>query len=195
MAGFVRCKACGYVMEKGKIGDKCPACGVPAKMFEDFDDRISARRRLILGSHIHPVIVHAPQGLAFIVLLLALFGLVFPVFSSDISTSIRVLCIVLPISAIGAFLSGLLDGKTRFRKVTTPLLVRKMIAGIVFLAASCVMLLLAPGSGIAVTGAVSGVLTANGTIIAFLAANLVAFGCSVVLGLWGAGLINAKFPG
>ena len=29
MKKYVRCKACGYIMEEGKVGDRCPACGAP----------------------------------------------------------------------------------------------------------------------------------------------------------------------
>ena len=38
MANLIRCKACGYVTREGKIKDVCPACGVPAKMFEPYTD-------------------------------------------------------------------------------------------------------------------------------------------------------------
>ena len=32
MTKMVRCKSCGYLMPEGKLKDKCPACGVPAKV-------------------------------------------------------------------------------------------------------------------------------------------------------------------
>ena len=65
MAELVKCKSCGYVMEAGKLHDSCPACGVPAKMFEPFTDPVSSKRRSILALHIHPVLVHFPQAFAF----------------------------------------------------------------------------------------------------------------------------------
>ena len=44
-----------------KVGEICPACGVPAKMFEPYDDKVSEARRRMIDLHIHPVIVHSPR--------------------------------------------------------------------------------------------------------------------------------------
>lgn len=41
MEELVRCKSCGFIMEKGKLKDKCPACGVAAKMFEPYIEKVS----------------------------------------------------------------------------------------------------------------------------------------------------------
>ena len=55
-------------MEEEKVGDVCPACGVPGKMFEPYTDKISEQRKKILDRHIHPIMVHAPQAFAFFLL-------------------------------------------------------------------------------------------------------------------------------
>ena len=173
-------------MEEGKLGDKCPACGVSAKMFEPFDEKLSPKRKFILDRHIHPIMVHVPQGFCFTTLLLALFGLLVPgPWTGDVFAAVKVLSFLLPFVVLGAIFTGLLDGKIRFRRVSTPLLVKKMILGCVFLVAAGVML--------AVTQA--GPLAGTLPVASFFAANLVAFLASAILGLWGASLISARFPG
>ncbi|MCK7505218.1 MAG: hypothetical protein MZV70_14775 [Desulfobacterales bacterium] len=64
MANLMRCKACGFVTDQGNIKDVCPACGVPAKMFEPYTNPVSLKRRKILDLHTHPVLVHFPQAFA-----------------------------------------------------------------------------------------------------------------------------------
>jgi hypothetical protein len=185
MKKYIRCKSCGYIMEEGAPGDKCPACGVPRTMFQPYTPDISEKRARILNLHVHPVIVHAPQALAFITLVAVLFHFAFPVFVTEILDTIKVLSFLLPIVAIGSFLTGLLDGKIRFRKVTTPLLVRKMVFGAVFFVFSSVMAvsILLPGIDPSIAWPV------------FLASNLVCVFASVQLGLIGTSIINARFPG
>ena len=56
MANLIRCKACGYVTCEGKIKDVCPACGVPAKMFEPYTDPVSEKRRRFLASIFIPLL-------------------------------------------------------------------------------------------------------------------------------------------
>ena len=130
MANLIRCKSCGYVSEEGKIGDKCPACGVPAKMFEPYIDPVSEPRRRLLMLDIHPILVHFPQAFAFSLLIISAlsFAVTGPVKDAFIS-AIKVVTAFLPLVVLLAFLSGLMDGKTRFRRVTTPFLKIKMMLG------------------------------------------------------------------
>ncbi|MFA6508081.1 MAG: hypothetical protein WCT14_18405, partial [Treponemataceae bacterium] len=143
---YVKCKACGYIIEVGKLGDKCPACGVPSKQFEPYTEKVSAKRLMILKMHIHPVIVHMPQAFAAFLVLLPV-GLMIlgsgPLYDALYDTTV-VLAAVLPFSVVAAFGAGLFDGKIRFRKLSAPLLRKKMAAGSIFfvlsVAAACVAL-------------------------------------------------------
>lgn len=185
MKTLVKCKACGFVMEAQKVGEVCPACGVPGKMFEPYADRVSEQRRRILDRHIHPVIVHAPQAFAFFLLLFAAVApFVNEPLKNELAATVRVLAFCLPFTLIGAFLSGMLDGKTRFRRYTTPILKRKIFIGGVFL----VLSLLLP----AATQVGPQSVAADVTVLLLSAGCLV---CSMFLGLLGASLLEAKFPG
>ena len=42
---MVRCKACGFLMKEGKLGDRCPACGAPKTAFEPYKDPMAWNRR------------------------------------------------------------------------------------------------------------------------------------------------------
>ena len=186
MAEMVVCKSCGFIMEKGKVRDRCPACGVPAKMFLPHDERISPRRKFLLALEIHPVLVHFPQAFTTTLLLLSIAGPALNRWSGNsIAATVRVLGLLLPFTLALSIAAGLFDGKIRFRKVTTPLLKRKTFLGILFLlfsaaAAACV-LILPQGS--------------SRYFLATAACSLPALGCAVILGLIGSSLHNARFPG
>jgi ribosomal protein L37E len=186
MANLIRCKACGYVTCEGKIKDVCPACGVPAKMFEPYADTVTEKRRRILRLHIHPIIVHFPQSFAFTLFVLA--GLSFvapPQINESLHCTIQVISSALPFFLILALLTGLVDGKTRFRKVTTPFLKKKIIFGLSFLFTSILIA--------AVTFAFR--LSSVPVMALFTMLTIIAVGFSIALGLIGSELMEAKFPG
>ncbi len=182
MAKMMRCKACGYVAADAKIGDVCPACGLPRTVFEEFEDKISPKRKRIIDLHLHPIAVHFPQALATLVPLFIVAGwwILKPSLAIDVLNSARVLAVLLPFSVLGAIAAGIIDGKTRFKKLSTPLLVRKIVIGSVLLLLSvavCVLVLL-PNLG-------------QWAVYAVLALSLACVGCEILLGNIGAGLMSA----
>jgi ribosomal protein L37E len=186
MANLIRCKACGYVTCEGKIKDVCPACGVPAKMFEPYTDPVSQKRRLILVLHIHPIIVHFPQSFVFTLFVLAVLSLVAPPqINEGLHCTIQVLSSALPFSLILAFLTGLVDGKTRFRRVTTPFLKKKIIFGLSFMFTSILI----------ATAAFTLPLSSVSVMALFTMLTIIAVGFSIALGLIGDELLDAKLPG
>lgn len=186
MANLIKCKACGYVANEGSVGDKCPACGVPAKMFEPYTDPVSEKRRRMLGIHIHPVMVHFPQASAFSLFLLALLAFFAPpAIKIALVDTIKVISFFLPLFIIMAFLTGLFDGKIRFRRVTTPFLKIKMMIGGFFLLASIALAAMA----------FSQKFPASPTHEIFAFLTLLAAGCGIALGFIGGKLLVAKFPG
>jgi hypothetical protein len=185
MKELVKCKACGFIMEKGKVKDKCPACGVPKKMFEPYISDISEKRALILNAHLHPVIVHVPQSFAFIVLLATLIYFFSIPYKNEIFSTIKILSLILPVIIIASLLSGLLDGKVRFRKVTTPILSKKIFYGTLFFVFSI-------GMAVFVL-----FFDFEDSLIHvfFLACNLICFFSSIRLGIFGTSILNSKIRG
>ncbi len=186
MKDYVRCKACGYIMEASKLGELCPACGVSAKVFEPYKENISEKRKRILDLHIHPIVVHLPQAIVpmLIVLAAAMLFLVEGRVRTALLDTTRVLSIFLPFSVVLAFAAGIYDGKLRFRKVTTPLLIRKMIVGSLFLVATLgagFLSLYTDLDGLAMAG--------------FAILQVFSLGAAVVLGMAGFGLLSSRFPG
>jgi hypothetical protein len=186
MANLIRCKACGYVTKEGNIKDVCPACGVPAKMFEPYTDPLSEKRRRIIDLHSHPIIVHFPQAFALTLFILAILLFIAPSQIKDaLCYTMKVLSLFLPFFVVLSFLTGLLDGKTRFRKVTTPFLKKKIIIGLIFFISSIALAALAftkqfPSPPI---------------LGYFTLLTIIAAGCTVSLGFIGGRLAEAKFPG
>jgi len=182
---YVRCKACGFVIEESRLKDVCPACGVKRAMFIPDTEKISEKRRMILDAHIHPVIVHFPQAFATSVFALCLVHVAMPGFlASHIWATIQVVSVCLPIVGFAAFVSGLYDGTVRFRKLTAPLLRLKIAFGAAF--AVCAVLLCAMVLA-RITGVVGG--------IALIALSAGCVGTSAVLGKVGSSLAHARFGG
>lgn len=188
MKEMVICKSCGYVMAKSGLRDKCPACGVPAKMFEPYTERISPVRKTFLALDIHPILVHFTQAFAAtipILCLVALAGFARIDIHQKITATITVLAVALPFVVALSLLAGLLDGRIRFRRVTTPLLITKI-------AFSTVLFLLS--SAILATVLAHQPLNSS-ALIKVLALGIPASGCSGYLGFLGVKLLNSAFPG
>lgn len=182
----MRCKACGFIIDQKKIKDVCPACGVSAKIFEPYKDPVSAKRRRMLDLHSHPVMVHFPQAFALTLLLFSFFTFFAPdVIRDHLFSTISVLSFLLPFSVAGAIVTGLLDGRVRFRKVTTPMLKVKIILSVIFLVNAVIMALLA---------STQHTFSFSTHITYFMLAVIVSL-CGASLGWIGGRLLDAKFPG
>jgi rubredoxin len=184
MKKLVRCRVCGYVMDEDKLNDACPACGVSRKVFEPYEDPVEPTRRRYLALDVHPVIVHVPQALTFLMMLMLVCRPFLPAaWLDDVSRTIVVMASILPFTAIGAFASGLADGKVRFRKFMTPMLRQKIFIGSAYLLLTLAMMwfaVLNPGDD-----------SASGRILLIL--SLLAFAACTWLGIIGAKLLPAIF--
>jgi rubredoxin len=182
---LVRCKACGYITAEKKLGKVCPACGLPRTVFEPHKETMSEKRKRILDLNLHPIAVHFPQSFSVFIAFLILLSLVVPrPIEFVLMNTVTVLALFLPLTLIPAAAAGLIDGKIRFKKVTTPHLVTKMIAGGVFFVLSVLM---------AVAAFHYGTIYPGKLYIFILSLGCIA--CQVVLGEIGKTLLNAKLPG
>lgn len=185
MKNYVICKVCGYVMEEGTVKDLCPACGVSAKAFEPYKSRLNPKRSKILDIHMHPIILHFPQAVVvFSLLLLALIPVTNGPLKEFVTISAKFNTYILPFCIIGGTLSGILDGKYRFRKATTPILKIKIALSCVFFVLSVAAALVLYMNPIS-----NGIIAITGLLI------LLATVCAVVLGKIGSRLIGTFFPG
>jgi len=181
------CKACGFVMAKGSLRDKCPACGVPASKFEPYEEKTSRFRRIALALDLHPILVHFPQAFTATVLLFAAACVPLPpgALRDALLTTLKVLSIALPFTLLAAVAAGAFDGKIRFRKLKAPMLRMKIYISVAFLAiatANALLVGLAPSLSTA-------------ALIGSLALSAGGMACGSVLGMMGVKLLNAKFPG
>jgi hypothetical protein len=180
------CKSCGFILTGDKIPDACPACGVPARMFIPHDERISPSRKRLLALDLHPVIVHFTQAYTATVLVLSwLAPLLRGAWSARAAAVLVVMAYALPVTVVAASAAGMLDGKIRFRRVTTPLLVRKMALGSVLFLLTCGIL----------ACVVRDPDLSRGALLVMGLLSLPAMACASVLGFWGVSLLNCRFPG
>ena len=78
MAELLRCKSCGYVADAGKVGEVCPACGVPRKMMEPWKDPFQSGAGFSWDADLHPIIDHFSICYAASAFVVAMFVLTFP---------------------------------------------------------------------------------------------------------------------
>jgi hypothetical protein len=185
MTTLKRCKACGLILDESKIGDLCPACGVPRSAFEPYTERVSLNRKRLLDLHIHPIMVHIPQALISLLPLMVAGLIILPEqYGIAFLNTATVLSSLLPLSAGAAALTGIVDGRIRFKKITTPYLKKKMMIG-------GIMLLMTVGmAAIALTAGFSGFY-----VPLYLALNAACLLCQYLLGTIGVRLMFSVLPG
>jgi len=185
MPELVRCKPCGYVMRKDKLRRVCLACGAGVRAFEPYKDRVSARRRFILDLDLHPILVHAPQTFATLLPGLATVAMLFPAFyPAELGAVVCFSALILPLGVVGAILSGLIDGKVKLKRLSTPLVVQKIAAG------TCLLGVSGANAAVVLVGGL-----APGTMPWVLGLAVASFACAVVLGHTGKKLILPILPG
>jgi len=101
--------------------------------------------------------------------------------------TILVISSLLPYFVILSIITGLLDGIIRFRKVTTPLLKKKIILGVLLLITSIAISF--------VTFSEQLLVIASPAYEILTLLTIVAVACCTGLGLIGGRLMDAKFPG
>ncbi len=182
---LVRCRPCGYVMKKSeleKVG-VCPACGLPHTVFEPYRERVSANRLKILAIDLHPIIIHLSQTFVAMIPVLSIVRLLFPNFIPVTLESVIIFSIVVfPLTLLGAIVSGIIDGLTRFKTLDSPLLRSKIIYSVIIFVVSILMLL-------------SLIYFPKQYVLLDLLFSLVALFCAVKLGMMGKKLLDVILPG
>lgn len=181
MKELVRCRPCGFVMEADKLGDVCPACGLPRKVFEPYRERVSRNRLVLLNFDLHPIAIHLSQALVIGIPVLVILSNIFRNFQPEIVKNVLIFSVfIFPFTLILAMITGIIDGLTRFKTLATPLLRVKIIFSAIILVLSFAMFIVAPKEEYSVL-----------TIIL----SILCFGAGFQLGLWGKKLINVILPG
>jgi hypothetical protein len=181
MKELVRCKPCGYVMEAGKLKDVCPACGMPAKAFEPYRERVALNRLFVLSLDMHPIAIHLSQTFVILIPLMMFSIMLFPDFNRDIFTNVLQFSIyVFPLTLIAAIITGVIDGLFRFKTLTPPILRLKIILSSIIIVLSGTMFFVAKDGNYGLF-----------TIILSLGCLF----CAVRLGLLGKHLIDVILPG
>jgi rubredoxin len=189
MAQLLRCKVCGYIIREDKLGEKCPACGVPKTAFEPYKEKVSEKRKRILDLEIHPILTHFAVGFSAFTFILTLLTLIFPTFYRiEILYTIAILSVSLPFFVCLTLIAGIIDGKIRFKKVITIQHIKKMIVGSIFLALAISLGVISP---LAIS---SGVINIDTGLIAIVIISVFCVGCALFLGLIGRGLKCIAFP-
>ena len=186
MNKLYKCKVCGFVSKNKILPELCPACGFKGKIFEEFEPTISEKRRKALELHAHSALIHFPIAVITYIFFINLFILanVIP-WHSVFVDSLKAMVWLLPFVTLMGMLSGLYDGKLRFKKITTPLLKKKMFLSILLVVVSTSLFIL------------QYVLELDQSLFSLLilAHSLVLLGLVTILGLIGGTLLESQVRG
>lgn len=181
MKELVRCKACGYVMEAGKLKDVCPACGLSSKVFEPYRERVAINRLFVLSLDLHPIAIHLSQTFVFLIPALIIFTGLFPGVKYELFSHVLQFSLyAFPLTLIAAISTGILDGLMRFKSLAPPLLRLKIIFSTSIIILAATMFFVAKDGNIGIT------------------VLILSIGClffAVRLGLLGKKLLNVILPG
>jgi rubredoxin len=181
MKELVRCRPCGFVIEADKLGDVCPACGMPRKVFEPYRERVSRNRLVLLNFDLHPIAIHLSQALVIAIPLMVVITNLFKHFQPEMLKNVLAFSVfVFPFTLMLAIITGVIDGLTRFKTLATPILRVKIIFSLIILSLSFGLFFVAPVQNLYIL-----------TIIL----SVLALGAGFQLGLWGKKLINVILPG
>ena len=181
MKELVRCRPCGFVMEADKLGDVCPACGLPRKVFEPYREKVSRNRLTILNLDLHPIAIHLSQTLVIAIPFFIIITKYFTDFKPVMMSSMLEFSVfVFPLTLTLAIITGIVDGLTRFKTLATPLLRVKIIFSFIILGLSIGIFFSSKNEALSVL-----------TIIL----SLLSLAAGVQLGLWGKKLIDVILPG
>jgi rubredoxin len=181
MKELVRCRPCGFVIEADKLGDVCPACGMPRKVFEPYRERVSRNRLVLLNFDLHPIAIHLSQALVIAIPILTIVTNLFKQFQPEILKNVLIFSVfVFPFTLILAILTGIVDGLTRFKTLATPILRVKIIFSLIILSLSVALFFIAPQGNL---------------FLLTIVLSILALGAGFQLGLWGKKLINVILPG
>ena len=181
MKELVRCRPCGFVIEADKLGDVCPACGMPRKVFEPYRERVSRNRLILLNFDLHPIAIHLSQALVIAIPILVIVTNFFKQFQPEILKNVLLFsAFIFPFTLVLAIITGVIDGLTRFKTLATPILRVKIIFSLIILSLSIALFFMVPSGKLYVL-----------TIIL----SILSLGAGFQLGLWGKKLINVILPG
>lgn len=179
------CKPCGYVMKESELGDVCPACGLPRKVFVLHKERMSPGRSKFLGLDLHPIAVHFPQTMLIFLIQALLLNLFLPNFFPEVMIgTARFSAFLFPLAVLGAFATGVADGMLRFKSISTPILKKKMIYSTIMFIASIFTPIIAW----------NGIDDLKTKILLVLVGGIALF-CAIILGHAGKRLMNIGMGG
>jgi len=182
---LTKCNVCGYVIQKDDLEEVCPACGAKKRVFEPYSSKLSEKRRKFLSYHLHPIMTHFSVGSAILFLFIVFIIVFFPDKASlALMGSAYVFSIIMPIAGFLTMVTGLIDGKIRFKRLNPPHLKSKIYVGSAFLILSIIN-----------ASIVAGDLIAANEYRASLLLAIALVGCAGYLGKLGGTLICAQTSG
>ncbi len=146
-----KCKVCGYIHTGDEPPEKCPLCNAPKEMFEEIieaandaepasesveevktenkvaeADNVSFIANLVMKFHLHPIAVHAPNGVLPIALVFLFLAVVMNAPSMELAGFYNLVFVLLAMPVV--LLTGIVTWKTRYGAAFTTIFKVKIAA-------------------------------------------------------------------
>lgn len=144
---------CGYIHNGEEPPEECPACKAPKSMFVEIDEQgnkiapssnqpspppqaeipppapRSKIENFVLHNHLHPILVHTPNGLIPVVVLFLLLNNIFHLQSFEKASYYNLIFVLMAIIPVIA--TGYTEWKVRYKRAKTVLFLTKIICGLI----------------------------------------------------------------
>ncbi len=157
-----RCTVCGYVHTGEEPPDKCPICDAPKEMFVEIDDEGKALGEpkpeeagyalpdlkekgkkksasffdrfvaFSLKHHLHPVLVHFPNGILPAVVIFLALSVYFNVISLEVAAYYNLIFVLLMLPIV--LFTGFIEWQKRYKGIKSAIFITKIMCSLVVLA-------------------------------------------------------------
>ena len=138
----------------------------------------------MLNQHLHGIAVNFPQSLVALLFLSLAAGTICASLEEPLSVIVRAIGTIFPFTVAGGIVTGMIDGRVRFRRLVTPILRIKMAIGAVALGISIGIFFLSRDFSFAASSP-----------LALIILSMCAMGCGITLARLGASLVCTRVPG
>jgi uncharacterized membrane protein/rubredoxin len=149
-----KCTVCGYIHTGDEPPDVCPVCKAPKDKFVEIDvngevvagasdssssvtdtpashEKQNALNKFILRHHVHPILVHMPNGLIPVIFLFMFLGVFLQMQSVEVASFYNLIFLLIAMPAV--MFTGYIEWKNRYHGAKTALFVAKISCSLVVL--------------------------------------------------------------
>ncbi len=149
-----KCTVCGYIHTGDEPPDVCPVCKAPKDKFVEIDsngevvastsksipsvadapanlEKQNALNKFILHHHVHPILVHMPNGLIPVIVVFMFLGIFLQIQSIELASFYNLIFLLIAMPAV--MFTGYIEWKKRYNCAKTAIFIAKISCSLIVL--------------------------------------------------------------